>query len=284
MAHPAADMLLAAAELCRTEDHREGNVLRFDAGERVIVTGDIHGNRPNLVKIINHAALGADPRRMLLLQELIHGGPTDDLGGDRSFEVLLRAVRLKQQYPAQVHFLLANHDVSELTGNEISKDGCGSCKAFRLGLDNAYGEDAGEIHQAIRTFLAALPLAARCPNGVLISHSLPSPGRESLFDPAVFTRPCREEDYRWGGSVYELLWGRRHTPESLGKLMDLLGAGVFINGHQPQDNGYLVNDRQLILASEHPHGTIAEFDAGEELDLDMLDTIVRPIVRLEARG
>ncbi|MFW6154316.1 MAG: metallophosphoesterase [Planctomycetota bacterium] len=280
MPHPVADMLGDAAEHCRTEDHREGNVLRFDAGERIIVSGDIHGNRPNLVKIIKHAALGADPRRMLVLQELIHGGPTDAQGGDRSFEVLLRAVRLKQQYPAQVHFILANHDVSELTGNEISKDGCGACKALRTGLVNAYGEDADEIHRAMCTFLASLPLVARCPNGVLISHSLPSPGREACFDPAILSRPYQDEDFRRGGSIYELLWGRRHTPEALDALVSRLEAGIFINGHQPQDNGYLLNGRQLILASEHPHGTIAEFDAGEELDLDLLDTIVRPVVRL----
>ena len=280
MAHPVADMLAAAAEHCRTEGHREGNLLRFNAGERLIVTGDIHGYRPSLVKIIHHAALGTDPKRMLLLQELIHGGPLDAQGGDRSFEVLLRAVRLKQQYPAQVHFILANHDLSELTGNEISKDGCGTCQAFRLGLDTAYGQDAGEIHQAICSFLAALPLAARCPNGVLISHSLPSPGRERFFDPAVFTRPYQDEDFRRGGSIYEWVWGRRHTPEALDALVAQLDAGIFINGHQPQDNGYLLNGRQLILASEHPHGAIAELDAGEELDLDLLDTIVRPIARL----
>ncbi|NLF32469.1 MAG: hypothetical protein GX591_16460 [Planctomycetes bacterium] len=280
MAHPVADMLLEAAEHCRTEDHRQGNVVGLTGDARVIVTGDIHGNRPNLVKIIQHAALGADPRRVLVLQELIHGGPTDAEGGDRSFEVLLRAVRLKQQHPAQVHFILANHDLSEMTGNEISKDGCGACKAFRCGLDHAYGDDAAEIHQAIRTLLAALPLAVRCPNGVLITHSLPSPGREAFFDPAVFTRPYQDEDLRRGGSIYELVWGRRHTPQSLAGLIERMGAGIFINGHQPQDCGYLLNDRQLILASEHPHGTIAEFDAGEELDLDMLDTIVRPIVRL----
>ncbi len=280
MAHPVADILGDAAERCRTEAHREGNLLRFDAGERLIVAGDLHGCRANLVKIIKHAALGADRRRMLILQELIHGGPIDAHGADRSFEVLLRAVRLKQQHPAQVHFLLANHDISEATGNEISKDGFGSCRAFRAGLANAYGQDADEIHRAICDFFASLPLAARCPNGVLISHSLPSPGREALFDPAIFTRPYRDEDFRLGGSVYELLWGRHHTPEALDALTGPLEASIFINGHQPQDNGYLVNGRQLILASEHPRGTIAEFDAGEDLELDMLDTLVRPIRRL----
>jgi len=280
MAHPVAHTFLIAAELNRQCERRDGNLLNIRPNERIIVTGDIHGHRTNLMKVIKHAALGTDPNRVLILQEILHGGPTDGKGGDRSFELLMRVARLKDQYPEQVHLLMANHDTAELTGNEITKDGYGTCESFRTGLANAFGADADEVGRAIHEFLLSLPLVAKCPNGILIAHSLPSPGRERFFAPDILHRPYREEDFHRGHPIYELVWGRRQDEASLAIMAQLFGSDLFITGHQPQDNGYLVNGRQLILASEHSHGAIAEFDADEEIELDMFDTIVRRISTL----
>jgi len=278
--HPVAHTFLTAAELNRQDERRDGNLLQVNPAERVIVTGDIHGHRANLMKIIKHAALGKNPGHVLILQEILHGGPTDAKGGDRSFEVLMRVARLKDQFPDQVHLIMGNHDTAELSGNEITKDGCGMCRAFRTGLDNAFGKDADEVHEAIRDYLSSLPLVAKCPNGILLAHSLPSPGRERFFAPDVLHRRYQDEDFLRGHSIYELVWGRRHDDASLAKMAKLFGAGIFITGHQPQDNGYLVNGPQLILASEHSHGVIAEFQADEEIEIDMLDTIIRRIASL----
>ena len=125
MAHPVANTFAEAAELVAGDDNRRGNCLGFEGGEKIIYVGDIHGHRHNLAKVIAHAALGAHPARRLVLQELIHGGQADQAGNDRSVEVLLRAARLKISYPKQVFFLLANHDISQITGHEILKDGRG---------------------------------------------------------------------------------------------------------------------------------------------------------------
>lgn len=281
MSHPAAHIFLDAARHNQSEAHRSGNVVEFRPQEHLIVAGDLHGHRQNFVKILPHAALGADPSRMLVLQEIIHGGPADSQGGCRSCELLLRAARLKSQHPAQVHFLMGNHDVAQLTGNEITKEGCGVCKAFQDGVHTAFGADAGEVYAAIREFLRSLPLAARCPNGLVLSHSLPSPGRVSLFDPAVLNRPYEDEDFLRGHSVYELTWGRRQDETVLKEMATLLGGQLFVTGHQPQENGFSINaGRQLILASDHAHGVIAEFNADQPVEGDDLAHLVRPIVTL----
>jgi hypothetical protein len=280
MAHAVADILLKAAQLNRSDPHRQGNVLEFRPGERLLVCGDLHGHRHNLSKVIGYAALGSAPSRMLVLQEVIHGGAIDSEGGDRSFELLVRAARLKNQYPGQVHFLLSNHDLAQFTDNEITTNGCGFCKAFDIGLEKAYGADAAEVEAAMDEFFRSQPLAGRCPNGIFISHTLPSPVRAKRFDPEVLRRPYREEDFKNGGAVYDLVWGRRHDEATLDQMALLLNCTMFVNAHQNQDDGFALNGRQLIIASDHAHGTIAEFGADENIPPDMLASVVRPIVKL----
>ncbi len=280
MAHPVAQILLEAAKHNANNAHRQGNLLQFKEGERLIVVGDLHGHRHNLSKVISYAALGMAPARMLILQEVIHGGAIDSEGGDRSFELVVRAARLKNQYPDQVHFLLSNHDLAQLTDNEITKNGCGFCKAFDIGLAKAYGTDATEIGAAMDVFFRSQPLAGRCPNGIFLSHSLPSPNRRKFFDPEILHRPYRDEDFRPGGSVYELTWGRRQDMDTLDEMAMILSCTMFINAHQNQDDGFALNGRQLIIASDHAHGHIAEFAADENIPVDLLGSLVRPIVRL----
>lgn len=280
MAHPVANTFAEAAELVAEDDNRKGNCLGFRAGEQIIYVGDIHGNRRNLAKVIAHAALGTHPHRRLILQELIHGGEPDKAGNDRSVEVLLRAARMKISYPKQVFFLLANHDISQITGHEIIKDGRGECESFDAGLDNAFGPDAAEVRSAVHKLLGCLPLAARCENDLFMTHSLPSPNRMELVDWEILARPYAEEDFVRGGTLYEWTWGRGHTAEQLAELADRMGASRFLLGHQPCKTGYQIpHDISIILDSHHSHGVIMEFDAGLALD-ENLDEHIRPIVAL----
>ncbi len=281
MPHPVANTFRQVTQLIVEDPHRTGNCLRFAAGEEVLYTGDIHGNRANLTKILRYADLGSHPRRRLVLQELIHDGPGDQAGGDRSFELLLRAARLKISYPQRVHFLLGNHDLAQFTGNEITKNGAGLCKAFDEALERSFGEAAEEVRQAVCDAFRALPLAGRCEGGTFLSHSLPSPGRMALVDWEILDRPYRQEDFPRGGSVYEFVWGRGHTPEQLEELARRLQARFFLMGHQPVRGGYqIVPDRAAIIASESSHGTVLAFDAGEELSAEIVSERVRPIVAL----
>jgi len=281
MPHPLAKTFLQAAELICDDLVRQGNCLRFAAGEEILFAGDIHGHRKNLAKIIRYANLGAHPNRRLILQEIVHGGPTDEVGGDRSVEALLRAAKLKISYPQQVFFLMGNHDVAELTRSEITKNGRGLCKAFLAGLKRMLADDAEAVRDAVCRMLRSQPLAARCPNGVFLSHSLPSPGSMDLIDWEIFDREYREEDFRRGGTAYEWTWGRGHTCEQLAELRSRLGVRQFLLGHQHIETGYEVHHGcAVVLASNHAHGAIAVFDAGEEMADEDLPGHIKPVVAL----
>lgn len=281
MAHPVANTFAQAADLIGREDRRQGNCLNFSAGDQIICTGDIHGHRRNLAKVVGFADLGAHPDRRLILQELLHGGPTDTAGGDRSIELLLRGARLKITYPDRVFFLMGNHDLAQFTGNEITKAGVGQCAAFDAGLAHSFGADAAEVRRAAGEFLRSLPLAAKCENGLFISHSLPGPARTGMMDWDILDREYQPNDLRRGGSVYELLWGRGHTPEQLAELSDKLNVRYFLLGHEPVPNGFkILHDRAVIIASDDSHGAVAVFDAGAELSPEELPGLVRPIAAL----
>lgn len=281
MAHPVADAFSQAAELIRSDAARDGNCLSFEPGTEIVYTGDIHGNRRNLAKIINYANLGSHPRRLLVLQEIIHGGPSDAEGGDRSVELLLRAVRLKISYPGQVFFLMGNHDLAQFAAQEIAKDGRGMCKSFEAGLDRSFGPDAAEVRAAVYHMLGGLPLAARCENGIFMTHSLPAPRRMTEIDWDILERPYRQQDFPHGGSLYEWTWGRGHTPEQIAELANRLGARQFILGHEPVESGFEAPFEGLaLLSSDHAHGKIMVFLSAAEVAHDDLPELVESIVAL----
>ena len=280
MSHPIANAFVDAAQQLGQDGIRQGNLLSFSADDEIVYCGDIHGHRANLAKIIGFANLGMFPNRRLVLQEIIHEH-LDSAALDKSIEVLLRAVRLKLSYPGQVYFLMGNHDIAQLTGNEITKDGAGVCLAFDAAIDSMFGPDAGEVRLAVHQFLRAQPLAAACPNGMFLSHSLPGPARMGLVDWTILQRPYAEEDLRRRGAVYEFTWGRDHTAGQLAQLKEKLHAAQFLLGHQPMAEGYAIVHRcEVILSSDHGHGCIMVFPAGGEVPDEGLRDLIQPIAGL----
>ena len=71
--------------------------------------------------------------------------------------------------------------------------------------------------------------------------------------------------------IYQLVWGRRHTPALLDKLAEAWDVGFFVIGHQPQEMGYAVlHNRLIILASDNDHGVFLPVDCGRRYDLETL--------------
>ena len=267
--NPAVEIFRQAASLNSYDARRKGNVVELGDGADVIVVGDLHGNRKALAAAIAYADLGNHSRRCLVLQELVHGG-LDSAGNDRSSELLLRAARLKINFPEQVLFLLANHDIAQITGNEITKDGRGVCKSFSDGIAYAFGaEEAAEIEQAIVDFFLSQPLAIRCPNGVWIAHSLPSPSRMAMAGYEILDRAYGEQDLHRGKPLYEWTWGRGQTPEQLAEIAQRLDVHYFVLGHKHSPDGYSTLDiRAITLASDHDKGCLIHFSVDEPLAVD----------------
>jgi hypothetical protein len=230
---------------------RKGNVVALgpSLGDEVMITGDLHGHRRNFNLIRTIAALDKHPRRHLVLQEVCHGGQVyADNGGCMSHTVLEDVARLKVRYPDRVHFILGNHELSELTDYPIQKNRQMLNVLFRLGLQHMYGAASEMVRLAMMPFFQSCPLAVRMPQGVFISHSVPEFADARPFDTTIFTRKLEASDYAEHAGVFQLVWGRDYRQENAQAFADLVDANILINGHEPCLDGYTVpNDLQIIL-------------------------------------
>ena len=281
MPNAFAETFKTAAGLNRNDPCRRGGLVTLDeAVAEVLLAGDIHGHRGNLAKITEFAALSSHPDRVLVLQEIIHG-PLDANGRDRSIELLARAARLKVAHPRQVLFLLGNHDLAQVTGNEITKEGHGVCKSFAAGVSYNFGPEADEVTSALLEFLTSMPLAIRCPNGVLLSHSLPNATRMDKVDLTFARRDYGPEEMSRGGSAYEWTWGRQQTPEQLAEIGRRLGVSFFVLGHRHSGNGWeKVTDSAVSVSSDNEHGHLLRMDVRQPATYESVVAGLRPIVAL----
>ncbi len=252
----AIEAFRAASEENLLSSLRRHQVVQLPAVGEVWMTGDMHDHRRNFDKLIRAADLANHPQRHVVLHELIHGDHFDAGGADGSWRLLFNAAELKCDFPNQVHFLLANHDLAQIHGEGIMKAGLSVCEAFNAGVKRDFADRSGSVLAAVSEFLLSSPLAVRCPNGLFFCHSVPTDEQIPNFDYTVFDRELTGPDYRRRtGPVYQLIWGRNITPDAVGAFADRLETRIIVSGHQPQDTGYAVNgQRHLILASDHNQG------------------------------
>ncbi len=240
-----------ATDANRRKPGRQGGtvVLAPELAEEVMVTGDVHGNRRNFNRLRKIAALDEHPRRHLVFQEVCHGGPCyPQNGGCMSHTILEDVAELVVRYPDQVHLILGNHELAELTDFPIRKNNQLLNLTFRLGLRQMYGPAADEIRAAALRFLWSCPLAVRLPQGVLITHSLPEAVDRRGFDTSVLTRELSAGDGVEGSDVFRMLWGRDYRQENARAFSQLIEATILITGHEPCREGFIApNDLQVIL-------------------------------------
>jgi Calcineurin-like phosphoesterase len=257
---PDPDKIIAtvhrAAELFRSTPGRAGGVVALAPGiaDDVLVVGDLHGNVPAFRLLLETADLSHTPKRHLVLQELIHGPrlyPGEN-GGDRSHQLLDLVCALKCQFPDRVHLILGNHELSELTGRPIAKNGTALNALFRLGLNTAYGARSREVYAAYLELFAALPLAVRTSNRVFACHTIPDAMKRH-------------------GTVYNLTWGRDTSAETVDRFAAMVDADWFITGHQPCEEGFrMANHRQIIVDGTDPYPAYCLFPADDLVTVESL--------------
>ncbi len=282
-ADAVADTLRRCAELNEAQPQRRGASIHLGESGRLVVTGDLHDHGPNLQRIIKLADLDAGPDRHVILHELIHG---DNIlhDADLSVRTLIRVAELKTRYPEQVHLLQSNHELAQLLGEGIMKDGVSSVEAFDEGLAYLYGDRADDIGEAVDAYVRSLALCVRCANGAFIAHSLPAPRRIDDFDKGVIDRGLTDDDLNLRGSAYDMVWGRYQNKKILAELAEAWGAAVFVLGHQPAEMGWEeLGDNALILASDHGHGQALVLDLSRGYERNELFDHLVPInsIRLD---
>ncbi len=253
-----------ATEATRDAACRRGSLEVIHAPARIIATGDLHDNPIHLEKLERVARVGpfaeGDESTLphLTLHEIIH---SDRLisGVDLSYRALARVAHLKTLHPERVHMLLANHELAQVVGSGIVKNGVRCVDAFNDGLEWAFSSRAEEVAEAIGAYIRALPLALRAegPRGVVLcSHSLPGPAQMARFDPGVLDRELTEDDYTpLTGSAHLMVWGRGYDAEQLEDLVERWGVSLFVLGHEHADTGVdIVRPCAVVLNSDHARG------------------------------
>jgi hypothetical protein len=250
---PAPDRMLTilrrATEFVQRTPGRHGHTIFLTDAKDVLVAGDLHGHLANFQTVMNAAALAANPKRHLVLQEVVHSPFRYPTGGDKSHQLLDLFAALKCQFPERVHLLPGNHEMAQMTGRPIGKGNESYNELFVEGIKAGYGTAWGEIHKAYMDLLKALPLAIRTPNRVFISHSLIPERNMPTFDPAMLQAESYEEkEYLPGGLVYGLLWGRDTSQENADEFLRKVDADLLVSGHIPTDTGFdTPNTKQLIV-------------------------------------
>jgi hypothetical protein len=277
------ETLEGASEENKLSSLRQHQVVNLPAEGEVWMTGDIHDHRTNFSKLIRYADLANNPQRHLILHELIHGDHYDQKGAEDSWRMLYQAAQLKCDFPMQVHFLLANHDLAQIHGEGIMKSGLSVCEAFTAAIKRDFGSHAGSVTVAITEFLLTLPLGIRCPNGLFFCHSLPTDAQIDAFDFTIFDRDLTGPDYkRRTGPVYQLIWGRNMSPATAEKFAEKVGAKMLVTGHQPQDMGFGINgEHHLIIASDHNQGVFLPLNLSETYDMAGLVSRITKYVAID---
>jgi len=264
----------------RATPGRSGGIIALGPATEVMVVGDLHGNLPAFKKALAIAALDRHPGRHLVLQELIHGPlmyPDDK--GDRSHQLLDVVAALKCQYPDRAHVILGNHELSELTGRVIGKEGETLNTKFRRGIETAYGTSAQEVYESYKGLFAALPLAVRTKNRVYVCHTIPdATDLDSLDLDLLGADRWPEDSMKRHGTIYALTWGRDTSPETADRFASMVDADFFITGHQPCDQGFRqANHRQIIIDGTDPYPSYCLFPADRPMTIGSLMECVHVI-------
>ena len=245
---------------------RDGAIDRIHAPGNLLATGDLHDNPVHFNALMKAAGMTAetDNGAHLTLHELIHSDRLVD-GMDFSYRMLARVAALKTAFPERVHTLLANHELAQVMGAGIVKDGVRCVDVFNDGVLDTFGDQSEVVTDAIGTFIRSMPLALRChtPRGdILCAHSLPAPEAMGRFDATILDRPLTDDDYApRKGSAYFMVWGRGYDHDQLEDLVERWGINLFILGHEHADSGVaFVPPNAIVLNSDHARGVYLPID------------------------
>ncbi len=272
-------LLHKAAEAFRTTPGRQGRFVQLMVVSDVLVAGDLHGHVENFKRILELADLANNRKRHLVLQEVVHG-PQRYLstGGDQSHRLLDLVAALKCQYPARVHCLMGNHELAQWTDRAITKANEDLNQLFHLGVETGYGVKAQEVYAGYCELFATMPVAIRTPNRVFLSHSMPAGARLDIWELALLAQEeHKPEDYRIGGGIHSVVWGRDVSLENTQRYLAKVDADLLISGHIPCETGFMApNDRQLILDSKDDQACVCLFPADRPLThQELLSSIVK---------
>lgn len=272
------DLFERATEANRDTPGRTGSVVDLPARGVAMLTGDLHDRPDQYQRILRLAKLHGSTHHHVIFQEVIHGEHLVN-GNDFSYRQLAAIAQLKADRPAQVHQVLSNHELSQVTGEGILKDGVSVVEAFENGLSFVFGDDGAKVLEALCAYVRSMPLAIRCANGVFCCHSLPSAYHKEKFDPKVLDRTLTDADIEGPtGSAHIMVWGRGLAQTVADELAAAWNTRLFVMGHQHVEMGWeTFGQTMLVLNSDHAHGVALPVDLAREYSRNDLCDEVLPL-------
>ncbi|MCI0341737.1 MAG: metallophosphoesterase [Planctomycetales bacterium] len=271
-------LMKKAARLTLDDPTRRGQTYFLPGEGDVIFTGDLHGHKDNLARIIEIAALHRYPERHIILHEATHNIQFGLIDRDISFRTIERCAEFKCEYPDRVHIVMGNHELSEYLGKKIVKDGHMLNQMFAEGLKSQYGESARDVKEAYNIFFKVQALAVRAPNGIFMSHSIPTGAALKDWDPSILAVEGPIVDAAPIPQIEKLVWGRDYSQETADKFAAIVGADLLLCGHEACKKGFKVpNNRQIILDSKDAEGVFLHIRLDRKYTLEEL---VRNIYRI----
>lgn len=269
------------AQANRQDKYRKGNLVELPHKGLTVMTGDLHGHDRNFDRLVTFSNLSANKDTHLILHEILHGSQLATPNECHSFFLLARVAELKSQFPDQVHVLMGNHAMAQVTRDEVLKGGQPMVRALNQGLMGVFADRSALVRGAMEEFILSMPIAAKAPNGIWMSHSLPTKRHLKDFDDAIFDKLLTLNDLKHDAGLHALTWDRRQCKNSLEKLQEMWHVELFIVGHQPQGQGYdRPQERLIILASDHSHGCFLPFDLSVKYEPDELFEKIRPLAEI----
>jgi hypothetical protein len=259
-----------AVQACRDTPGRRGRLVDLVDCDEVLVGGDLHGHVENFRRLMQRADLARNPRRHLVLQELVHGPFHYPTGGDKSHQLVDLVCALKAQFPRQVHYLIGNHELAQATGRSVQKNDNDLGELFVQGVRLAYAQRGDEVYRLYQELWAVIPFALRTAGGLFLSHSLPSAGMLPDFNPAVLEHdPTRDVDLVPGAALYALVWGRDVRPETLAQFLGKVGGTHLVSGHIPCEMGFeRPSPQHIIVDSQGSPAAYCLLPAGRPIEPD----------------
>ena len=243
----AVQLLDQAADCLHDSPFRHGSAERLPASGMLLATGDLHDNSEHLARLVQLAKINKSSDNHLILQEMIHGERLIN-GMDFSYRMLLRVAQLIVDHPGQVHPVLANHELSQMTDVHISKGGADHIELFDAALEHVFGESWMDVVDAINRLIRAMPLAVLSEHGVCCAHSLPNSRQMKYFDMDVFDRELEEDDYHGPhGAAYLMVWGRRYSKAQVDRLAEAWDVELFCLGHQYTEVGIEQQGPRVVI-------------------------------------
>lgn len=226
--------------------------LRLPASGIAVVNTDLHGNGADFRRLEGifreRVSERGEQAHWVILGDVVHGPSAEARRreprlcnyDDESAAIVAKILGLREEFPAQVHFVLGNHDYAHVGGMRTSKFYPDEAAQLESSMTSA---DVQRMHSL---FCGAL-LAVSSECGVLMTHGSPDATLQSLADLNDIDIPRTKDSAYHDGILRGLLFAygqRGETTERLLAQLSRMGSGqslrplrVVVHGHDRAENG-----------------------------------------------